>query len=225
VRRHGRWLLAALGAALLLAVAPFGLREMAFFRVRRVEVVGARYLAPERIVEAMGLATDQNLFDPLGEATDAVATVPGVVRVSIGRRPPGTLRVVVVEREPAGLVPGKAGLVPVDCDAAALPYDPTRSGLALPVVERADSLLLRALCVVRASDSALYAAVQAVRTGGGGSVILELGDQRIRLDGTPSTGDIEAVGLVRQHLDETGRDFGELDARYRGLVFARGRRS
>jgi hypothetical protein len=198
---------------------------MAFFRVRRVEVVGARYLAPERIVEALGLAADQNLFDPLGEAAERVAAVPGVVRVGVGRRPPGTVRVTVVEREPAGLAPGRTGLVPVDCDAAALPYDPARSGLALPVVERADSVLLSALCVVRASDSALYAAVQAVRAGGGGSVILELAEQRIRLDGAPSTADVEAVVLVRRHLAQTGRAFAELDARYRGLVFARERRS
>lgn len=223
--RRGRRVLLGVAAAGLLVVSPLVLREMAFFRVRRVEVVGARYLAPERIVEALGLAADQNLFDPLGDAAERVAAVPGVVRAGVGRRPPGTVRVTVVEREPAGLVPGRAGLVPVDCDATALPYDPARSGLALPVVERADSVLLRALCVVRASDSALYAAVQAVRTGGGGSVILELGEQRIRLDGAPSTADVEAVRLVRQHLVETGRAFAELDARYQGLVFARGRRS
>lgn len=225
MKRRGRWLLAGAGAAVALAVLPVALREVAFFRVRRVEVVGARYLAPERIVEGLGLAADQNLFDPLGDAEQRVAAVPGIVRVAIGRRPPGTLRVTVVEREPAGLVPSRSGLVPVDCDASALPYDPARSGLALPVVERADSVLLRALCVVRATDSALYAAVQAVRTGGGGSVILDLEEQRIRLNGAPSTVDIEAVGLVRQHLEETGRAFAELDARYEGLVFARGRRS
>jgi cell division protein FtsQ len=225
VKRRGRWALLGVAAAVVLLVSPLGLRQMAFFRVRRVEVAGARYLAPERIVEALGLAADQNLFDPLADAERRVAAVPGIVRVGIGRRPPGTVRVTVVERDPVGLAPGPAGLVPVDCDAAALPYDPARSGLALPVVERADSVLLTALCVVRASDSALYAAVQVVRAGRGGSVILELGEQRIRLDGAPSTADVEAVVLVRRHLEETGRAFAELDARYRGLVFARGQRS
>jgi len=131
----------------------------------------------------------------------------------------------VVEREPVGLVPGAKGLQPVDCDGAALPYDPTRSGLALPIVERRDSVLVRALCVVRAGDSTLYDAVQMVRDGGGGSVVLELAEQRVRLNGTPSTSDIVAIAVVRRHLDETGRSFRELDARYRGLVYARGRRS
>ena len=225
MKRRGRWLLLGTGVTVALVVSPFVLRQMAFFRVRRIEVVGARYLMPERIVEALGLAMDQNLFDPVGEAERRVEAVSGIVRAEIGRRPPGTLRVTVVEREPVALAPGKAGLVPVDCDAALLPYDPARSGLALPIVERADSVLLRALCVVRASDSALYAAVQGVRPGGGGSVMLELEEQRVWLNGTPSTSDVEAVALVRQHLEETGRAFAELDARYRGLVYARGRRS
>lgn len=225
MKRRGAWLLIGVGVTAVLLLSPFALRQMAFFRIRRVEVVGARYLAPERIVEALGLATDQNLFDPVAEPKRRVEAVPGVVRVEIGRRVPGTLRVSVVEREPVGLAPGSTGLVPVDCDAAALPYDPARSGLALPIVERADSVLTRALCVVRAADSALYAAVQGVRAGGGGSVMLELGDQRVQLNGVPSTADVEAVALVRRHLEETGRAFAELDARYRGLVYARGRRS
>jgi len=225
MKHRGRWLILGGGVTVAMLVAPVALRQVAFFRVRRVEVVGARYLAPERIVEALGLTTDQNLFDPVADAERGVEAVPGIVRAEVGRRVPGTLRVTVVEREPVGLAPGRTGLVPVDCDAAVLPYDPARSGLALPVVERADSVLLRALCVVRAADSALYAAVQAVRSGGGGSVMLELEEQRVRLNGMPSTADVEAVGLVRQHLEETGRAFGELDARYRGLVYARGRRS
>lgn len=223
-RRERRLLVAGAGLVVVLAM-PFGLREMTFFRVRQVEVVGARYLAPTRIAEALGLATDQNLFDPVGEAERRVEAMPGVVRAEIGRRVPGTLRVTVVEREPVGMASHREGMVPLDCDGSALPYDPSRSGLALPIVERADSVLLRALCVVRASDSALYAAVQTVRAGGGGSVMLDLGDQRVRLSGTPSTADVEAVALVRQHLEETGRAFAELDARYRGLVYARERRS
>jgi cell division protein FtsQ len=225
VKRRGAWLLLGAGVTVLLLVSPLALRQAAFFRIRRVEVVGARYLAPERIVEALGLATEQNLFDPVGDAEQRVAAVPGIVRVDIGRRVPGTLRVTVVEREPVGLAPERTGLVPIDCDAAALPYDPARSGLALPIVEAADSVLARALCVVRAADSALYAAVQGVRGGPGGSVMLELGDQRVQLNGTPSTADVEAVALVRRHLEESGRAFAELDGRYRGLVYARGRRS
>jgi cell division protein FtsQ len=223
--RRERWMLLGAAAVVAALVTPIALRQMAFFRVRRVEVVGARFLAPPRIAEALGLEQDQNLFDPVGEAERRVEAVPGVVRAEVSRRVPGTLRVTVVEREPVGMASSREGMVPLDCDGAVLPYDPTYSGLALPIVERVDSVLVRALCVVRASDSALYGAIQTVRAGGGGSVVLELGDQRVRLSGMPSTADVAAVTLVRQHLEETGRAFAELDARYEGLVYARGRRS
>jgi cell division protein FtsQ len=213
------------GVAALAVLAPFALRTMSFFRVRRVEVIGARWLAPERLVDALGLATDQNLFDPIGDAEARVGAVAGVVRAEVSRRVPGTLRVTVVEREPVGLASGRDGMVPLDCDGRALPYDPARSGLTLPIVERADSVLVRALCVVRVGDSALYDAVNAVRYGGGGSVMLDLGAQRVRLRAAPTTSDVAAVALVRRHLDETGQVFAELDVRYQGRVFARGRRS
>jgi hypothetical protein len=223
--RRGRRLVVVLAGVVVLAAGPVLLRHMAFFRVRRVEVVGARFLEPERVVDALALADGQNLFDPLGDAERRVDSLPGVVRARLSRRVPGTVRVTVVEEEPVALAPGRQGMVPLDCNAERLPYDPAHAGLALPIVERADSLLVGALCVVRAADAALYAAVEAVRAGGGGSVILELEDQRVRLNGMPSTGDVAAVVLVREHLEATGQTFAELDARYHGLVFARGRRS
>jgi hypothetical protein len=225
VKRRGRWALIALAGVVVLATGPLLLRQLTFFRVRQIEVVGARFLEPGRIVDALALADGQNLFDPLDGAERRVDSLPGVVRARLSRRVPGTVRVTVVEEEPVALAPGREGMVPLDCDAGRLPYDPAHAGLALPIVERADSLLVRALCVVRAADAALYAAVEAVRAGGGGSVILELEDQRVRLNGMPSTGDIAAVVLVRQHLEATGQTFAELDARYHGLVYARGRRS
>jgi cell division protein FtsQ len=220
-----RW---ALGVAVMLGVAaasPLLLRHVPFFAVRRVEIVGARYLAGEQLVAALRLAPDQNLFDPLDAAEARVAAVPGVARAWVSRRMPGTVRVTVVEREPVGLVSTATGMVPLDCEGQRLPYDPARSGLALPILERADSNLARALCVVRVGDSVLFDAVQAVRHGGGGSVMLELKRQRVWLRSVPTTTDVEAVAVVRRYLEDTRRDFAELDARFEGLVYARGRRT
>ena len=225
MKRRGWWAIGLAAAGVAGALSPVLARRMSFFRVRQIEVIGARYLEPERIAEALELAGDQNLFDPSGDAERRVEAVPGIVRARISRRVPGTLRVTVVEREPVALAPGKDGMVPLDCDGGRLPYDPVQSGLTLPIAERADSVLVRALCVVRAADAALYADVHAVRAGGGGSVMLELDGQRVRLSGMPSTRDVAAVVLGRQHLEATGRTFTELDARYRGLVYARGGRS
>jgi hypothetical protein len=225
VKRRGRLTLAALAGVLLVAALPLLLRHVAFFRVRRVEVVGVRYLAPERVVAALKLAPDQNLFDPTGDPARRAAALPGVVRATVSRRLPATLRVSVVELQPMALVSGRDGMIPLDCDGEALPYDPSRSGLSLPIVARADTVLVRALCVVRAGDSTMYDAVDAVRPGAGGSVILDLGLQRVRLPGAPSTDEVRAVAMVMRHLEATGRTVDEVDARFSGRVYARRGRS
>ncbi len=159
------------------------------------------------------------------EALDRHGAAPDVVVYNPSRRVPGTLRVRVVEREPAGLVPGREGMTVVDCDAQPLPYDPARAGVLLPIVERADTAFTRALCLVRAGDAQLYELVDAVRRGSGGSVMLEAGRQRIWLTRTPTLADVHAVAMVRRHLEATGRSAAELDARYRGLVYARRERT
>jgi hypothetical protein len=223
--RGVRWALGAAGLLALTAVSPLLLRQIPFFAIRRVEIIGARYMAGEQLVAALKLTPDQNLFDPLGAAEERVVAVPGVERAWLSRRLPGTLRLTVVEREPVGLVSTDTGMVPLDCDGQLLPYDPARSGLALPILQRADSILARALCVVRAGDSALFDAVQAVHYGRGQGVMLELPEQRVWLRSAPTTTDVAAVAAVKRQLEATGRVFTELDARYQGLVYARGRHS
>lgn len=225
MKRRGRIALAVLAGALGVALAPLLLRRIPFFRVRRVEVVGVRYLAPERVLGALALAQDQNLFDPTAGPEERAGRLPGVVRARVSRRLPATLRVSVVERQPTAFVSSRDGMVPLDCDGEPLPYDPSRSGLTLPIVARADTVLVRALCVVRAGDSTLYDAVDAVRPGSGGAVILDLGHQRVRLRGAPTTDEVRAVAMVLRHLEATGRTVDEVDARFSGRIYARRGRS
>lgn len=211
--------LAGVGAAAILA--PLLLRQAPFFRIRRVEVAGVRFLPPARVLEALALGPRQNLFAPLDDAAGRVRALDAVESVSFDRRVPATLRVTVVERPPAAFVSGSEGMVALDCAGRALPYDPAGSGLALPIVERADTVLVRALCAVRVGDSALYDLVDLARAGAGGAVILDLGRQHVRLRGVPTTDEVRAVALVRRHLLATGRGFTELDARFAGRVYAR----
>lgn len=214
------------GAVVLVGVAgPFLLRRIPFFRIRRVEAVGVRYLDPDSVIAALGLGPRQNLFDPLGAARERVERMPGVVQVTLDRRPPGTLRVTVVERRPTALVSGRERMIALDCEAHPLPYDPAASGLDLPLVSRADTALLRTLCQVRAADSALYQEVEVARPAGDGAVTLDLGQQRVLLRSVPTTDEILAVGAVRRHLAAAGRDVAELDARFAGWVVARPERS
>jgi cell division protein FtsQ len=209
------------GGAAVVGVAGLLLaRQIPFFRVRRVEIVGVRYLDPARVLAALALAADQNLFDPLGDATERLRGLEGIEAARIDRRVPATLRVRVVERPPAALVSTRDGMVVLDCAGRPMPYDPARSGLTLPLVTRADTVLVRALCTVRLGDSALYDEVDVVRPDPGG-VILDLGRQRVRLRSVPTTDEVRAVGLVRRHLQATGRGFDELDGRFADRVYVR----
>lgn len=221
-------LLFAGGAALLLAavlLGPLVLRRVNFFRVRRVELVGTRYLSPEQLVARLGLAPRQNLFDDPAAIERRAERVPGVVRARVERRLPGTLRIVIVERAPLAFVPSAGGLVALDETGRPLPYDPAATGLELPLVPRADSLVLQALARVRAADSTLYQAVDGAQRGSGGWVILELGQRRVLLRGVPAGDVVQAVAAVRRHLAEGGRPYAELDARFEGWVVARRSRS
>lgn len=212
--------LVLVGAALW-AAAPLALRQVPLFHVRRVELVGLRYLSPERVLEALAIAPNRNLFDGVRALERRAAAVPGVVRVRVERRLPGTLRVAFVERVPVAFVPAGDGLVAVAEDGALLPYDPAATGLDLPLVRQADSLVVRTLALVRTADSALFQDVQAARLGGDDTVILELGRERVLLRATATTFDIRAVEAVRRHLGAAGRRFDELDVRFAGWVVVR----
>jgi len=227
VTRRRRIAVLATAAVAAVALVPVIAREVPFFRIRRIELVGVRYLDPQRVVTALGLTPEQNLFDPLGDARVGLEDVAGVVSVELDRRLPGTLRVTVVERLPAAFVSGEGGMIALDCIGRPLPYDPAASGLDLPLVPRADSALVRTLCLVRAADSALYQQVEFARDAGDGegAVTLELGQQRVLLRSLPTTEEIIAVGAVRRHLAAARRDAAELDARFAGWVVARRERS
>lgn len=220
-RRWVRWT-AVVGV--VVAAAPLGrwaLRQLSFFQVRQVELVGLRYLAPDRVLAALALAPGQNLFDPLGPIERRAEGLAGVVRARAGRKLPGTLRVVIVERPAIAFAPGAEQLVPLDAVGRPLPYDPAATGLDLPVVQRADPVLLETLARVRAVDSTLYQEVDAAARQPNGAVMLELGPRRVFVPARPTNEEIRAVAVVRRHLAATGRSYTELDARYAGWLIAR----
>jgi len=209
---------------LLLAIvfAPQVLRHVAFFDVRQVELTGVRFHSPERLVDALAIEPDRNLFDPLRDIEERAIELPGVVFAKAKRRMPGTLTIEVGERVPIAFAPTSTGLLALDAEAHPLSYDPTATGLDLPIVQSADSVLARVLATVWTADSALYKHVDAARLGDGEAVILELGPTDVILRREPTTDEIRAVGLVRRHLTATGRPYDELDVRFEGRVIVRG---
>ena len=208
--------------ALAIGFSPIVLRHVEFFRIRQVELVGVRFHSPERLVQALDLAPDRNLFESLREIEEIAAELPGVKFAKAKRRMPGTLTIEVEERVPVAFAPTSTGLLALDAEAHPLTYDPTSTGLDLPIVQRADSVLARVLATVLTADSALYIHVDAARFGDGDVVILELGPTKVILRTEPTTDAIRAVGLVRRHLIATGRSYDELDVRFEGRVIVRG---
>lgn len=211
------------GAALAMPLwGPPALRPFAFFAVRRVELVGARYLAPEVIVGSLALRPGASVWDRLGPMADRVRQLPGVAEAAVGRRLPGTLRVSVREVEPVALAVGAEGMVPVGADGRPLPYDPTRVVVDAPVVQRADPVLVQALDAVRMADPALFATIASARTAAGDELQLEVEDRgRLRL-ATPVRAEVvRAIAAVERDLESRSQAWRELDGRFGGWVVVR----
>lgn len=221
--RRRQALLAVAGAILLLGIwfaLPKLLRQVDFFRVRRVEVLGARYLSGPEVVEALGLPEGASIFDDTGPWQERVAALGGVRSAEVGRRLPGTLRVRVQESEPVALASHEGRMALVDARGAILPFDPTRVPPDLPLVsdpERLAGVVAR----IRAVDPALYdELVQATRVRD--HVVLEAGSRRLLVRLDASVEEIQNMAAVAGELAARGQGWRELDGRFDGLVVVRG---
>jgi cell division septal protein FtsQ len=196
------------------------LRRLEFFRVRRIEISGARYLAPKTITGALALRRDASVFDDPDAMERGLRAVPGVKAAALGRRLPGTLTVAVTETEPVALIPRRGALTPVDDRGRVLPYDPAQVAPDLPIATSADSGLTRVLATVRAADPALFdqiASAARVRD----DVVLELDGRRLWFTANATAEDVRAVTAVAQDLARQARSYRELDGRFAGQVIVR----
>jgi len=203
--------------------APRALERLSWFRVRQVELVGVKNLAPDAIIMALRLPPGASVFTDTRLLADRLKGLNGVADAAIARRLPGTLEVTVSEVEPAALVPGTRGgsLVAVDGRGHPLPFDPERTGLDLPVAATADAGAAGVLALVQSVDPTLFQAITGAKSLARGDVRLELGPHRVLLRRDAGPEDIRAVTLVAQDLAARGRAYGELDARYAGKVVVR----
>lgn len=216
--------LAVLGGAALLGLAwwgaPLAARQLAFFRVRRVEVVGATWIAPETIVAALQLRKNASVADPVEPLERRAFAVPGVAQVAITRRLPGVLVVTIEERTPVAYAPVDGILVPVDAHGRAMPYDARRTGAALPVLAAPDAKAAGVLARLRRVEPALYEMV----TDGwieGTDVVLATARGRLRFGTRSDSAMMRAVRLVGDRLAKDGQPWGELDGRFAGMVIRR----
>jgi cell division septal protein FtsQ len=210
-------------AALLLLVGVGGfklLKTMSFFSVRRIELVGARYLTPVIMARALEVPKGATIFDDVAPLERRARDVPGVLSATISRRLPGTLRVTVREALPVGLAERSGRLVLVDHAGRVLPFDPTRPAEDLPLAEP-DSAVAGLLARMRETEPDLFARVErAARIRR--DVVLDLTGGRMWFKAGASSEDIRNLLLVADYLTRNGRTWRELDARFASRIIVRG---
>lgn len=227
--------LAGAGAATFRAWGPPVLREVRWFDATRVEVVGARLMAPYEVVAASGVRIGASVWTEPGAWEDALRRHPVVADARVERRLPGTLRIVVTEKRPAALVAAGA-LRPATAAGELLPVDPSRVPVDLPLAGTApdtarrvtDAATLRLLAEaarLAEADPVLMAGVSELAAGPGGSVRLVLAAPRAEV--LLAAGAAEpGLTQLRAALDDVGRrlppgGLARVDARYRDQVVVR----
>ncbi len=133
-RRKSPWL--TLGKPFLAAVTmvgtPFAVGLWLFtsptFGLSAIEVEGNRFVETAWIERALAPLAGENLLRlSLPTVESAVATNPWVARLTIDKRLPDRLRLVVEERRPAALLREGGSLVYLDANGHAIaPFDPMR---------------------------------------------------------------------------------------------------
>jgi cell division protein FtsQ len=201
-------------------LAPRLGRRLAFFDVRNVEVVGARYVPTTTIVGALKLPASASIFDPLGPVTSRVRKLPGIKTVELTRRLPGTLVVRVTEIVPVALATTQNGLRMVDARGRALPFDPSSTAPDLPLTPAPDSLVAGLLGRMREIDPAFYANVDAAWQVQG-DVVLRMQGHRVWLRPDAGLAELRAIRLVEQDLARRGKTYAELDGRFADQVVVR----
>lgn len=224
--RRPHWGRRVTALALLAAItAPFWARpilsRMDFFRVRRVEVRDARFTPPEEIRRRLAIDTTFSIWNDLEPLKRRVAGHPQLSGVRIGRRFPSTLVITVEEHQPVAFVPSRNGLRAYDATGRALPLDPSRTPVDLPLVAGADTALLRFLGQLQAGQRDLFARVNEIRRNGRDEFVLDLVSVSVRVRPDIGMERLAQVSSVEAELARRQTRPRELDFRFRDQVIAR----
>jgi cell division protein FtsQ len=195
--------------------------KLSFFRVRRVEIVGVRYIAPSEILASLRVDTTWSVWDDPTPLERRVAKHAQVSNVSISRKLPGTLVVNVEENMPIAMVSTESGFLVFDERGRQLPLDPSRVPVDLPIAARRDTALFRLLARVRAERPGVFARLDDVARVGDREVLLHFRTLPVRamLDVTPDR--LAEIFPVEADLAKRQARVAELDLRFRDQVIAR----
>ena len=224
--RRPRWGRRIAAVAILISItSPLWARpllsRMEFFRVRRIEVRNARFTPPEEIRKRLGIDTTFSIWNDMEPLKRRVAEHKQVSQVRISRRFPSTLVVTVEEHQPVALVPGRNGLQAFDATGRALPLDPSRTPVDVPVLQRADTTVLRFLAQLQAMDRGLFARVNEVRRVSRDEVLLDLVNFSVRVRPDIGIERLAQISSVESDLATRHARPRELDFRFRDQVIAR----
>jgi cell division protein FtsQ len=197
------------------------MRRMNFFRVRRLEIVGTRYIASSDIVTRANVDTTRSVWDPTAPIAVRVKGHPGVQTVVVSRKLPGTLVITVTEYQPIALVPGPQGFRVFDERGVALPIDPSRVDVDAPVLATADVPLLRLLAGIRGAIPDFYARVSELKRVGKYELLFQVGDMPVRAMAGVSVDELNQVAPVEDDLRKRAVRAIELDLRYKDQIIAR----
>ena len=225
--RFPRWRL-AFGGVLLLVVlasplwAPRVLRQLAFFRVRKIEVNGLRYTPAAEVLARLKVDTTRSVWDPLDPLAARVMAHPQVESAYVSRRLPGTIVVDVIERRPVALVPVGAELRAVDERGVTLPLDPSHTPVDAPVVTAPrDARVYHLLGRMQREAPALYARISSIRPAGSGELLVQVADVPVRTMTSVTLARLSDIEPVERDLARRRLRAAELDLRYRDQVIAR----
>lgn len=225
--RRARVVAGVLGLALVAAgaaLAPGWLRTLEFFQVRRVDVVGLRYLEGRQVALAMRLPAGASLFDEVTPLGRRVLAMPGVQQAEVSRRWPATLVVEVTEWVPVALAPVEDRLALLDRLGRPLPFDPSKVPADVPLAV-ADPVVAGGLDRIRQAAPPLFGRIIAAERYRASDVLLDLEGRRVLVRGDVSATDLRNLELVLADLERKRLDCEELDARFGNRVFVRGMRS
>ena len=197
------------------------LSRMEFFRVRRVEVRGARFTPPEDVRRRLAIDTTFSIWNDLEPLERRLAEHRQLADVTISRRFPSTLVVRIEEHQPVALIPGRNGLQAYDASGRALPLDPSRTPVDVPLLPRADTTLLRFLGQLQAVNRELFARVNEARRAGRDEIVLDLVNFSVRLRPDLGVERLARISSVEAELAQRRSRPRELDFRFRDQVIAR----
>ena len=212
-------------AALLLVTSPFVaprlLAHLDYFRLRKVEFEGVRYVRHNELRAAIPVDSTWSVWNNQDTVVRAILAHPMVLSATVERRFPGTLLVRLTERVPVAQVGTRDGLRATDALGNVLPIDPATAPLDVPIVSSADTVVLRALDELRLYAPAIYARVVSARRVAADHLLFDFHAFLVRTRDDVTVARFRDILPVEADLAQNRLRAVELDLRFQNQVIVR----